>query len=113
MLAAVRVVEIGSELPMNAPECDLWWALRGGDGGNFGVVLEADLKIESFGQPYIVAGELIWQDPQAFSDALALIFSQDDYLPDGLTLHPVWHSNDGLLELTVLFAGTMKELVNK
>ena len=44
----------------NSKEGELFWALRGGGGGNFGVVVQLKLKIEELKSKDVVAGRYVW-----------------------------------------------------
>jgi FAD/FMN-containing dehydrogenase len=39
---------------------DLWWACRGGGGGNFGVAVAAELKLHQPNQPTMLVGEITY-----------------------------------------------------
>ncbi len=59
---------------------DLWWAMRGGTGGNFGVLLSVTFRLVALGDCYGFA--LIWplssaQDVQNAADTMMIV--QEDY----------------------------------
>lgn len=64
---------------------DLWWAIRGGGGGNFGVVLSFTLRIFDVGP--LVIGALQWEDLARFEDAVAVVNAG---LPRDLAVDAVW-----------------------
>lgn len=49
----------------------LWWAVRGGGGGNFGIVVSFTLRIFDIGP--LVIGALTWDDLSVFGDAVAVV----------------------------------------
>jgi FAD/FMN-containing dehydrogenase len=72
VLADGRVVVCSAER-----EADLFWALRGGGGGNFGVV--TDLKVRSTAVPRIVNFNLTWD----WADVEDVLAGYTRWIPDG------------------------------
>lgn len=72
---------------------DLFWALRGGGGGNFGVTVEMTCKIHKLRDEkgMVFCGYLTWNLPQqrdAF-DKMMEVFNKTEF-PDELTLDAQW-----------------------
>ncbi|MFM7147757.1 MAG: FAD-dependent oxidoreductase [Actinomycetales bacterium] len=64
---------------------DLWWAIRGGGGGNFGVVVSFTLRI--FDIESLVIGALHWDDLALFGEAVAVVNAG---LPRETAVDAVW-----------------------
>ena len=92
LLGAKVVLANGTavELSAEAGDQDLWWALRGGGGGNFGVVTEFQLRLFS-PEPASSVGQLCWGQ---LSPAVAPLFSHwiDGFaaMPRFMDLIPSW-----------------------
>jgi FAD/FMN-containing dehydrogenase len=52
-------------------DVDLWWALRGGGGGNFGVVTSMTLRLRQPRTPQLLAGSVCWRLSAAASVVVA------------------------------------------
>lgn len=63
----------------------LWWAVRGGGGGNFGIVVSFTLRIFDIGP--LVIGALTWDDLSVFGDAVAVVNAG---LPRQTAVDAVW-----------------------
>eukprot|EP00742_Colponemidia_sp_Colp-10_P005977 GILJ01006397.1.p1 GENE.GILJ01006397.1~~GILJ01006397.1.p1 ORF type:complete len:498 (+),score=76.50 GILJ01006397.1:30-1496(+) len=59
--AAGQVVHLNGDSLKSEQERDLWWALRGGGGGNFGVMIDFTFKVYKKQQPKIVAGDVCFR----------------------------------------------------
>jgi len=94
---------------------DLFWALCGGGGGNFGIVTEFTLQLHKLNSPEIVAGELTWQLPQQKEEFLKAMEYLNAEVPKELCIDSFWAFNyaDGKEQLqanmTVIYNGTMDD----
>ena len=92
LLRVSLVLANGSAVDVSAssPDSDLWWALRGGGGGNFGVATQFDLRLFRPENRSSV-GQMCW--PQ-FSNAVEPLMNAwlSGWLgmPDWLNLDPCW-----------------------
>ena len=80
MLADGRIVAASESV-----NTDLWWAMRGGTGGNFGVLLSVRYQLRPLGD--VFGWALIWplQTPVDFDNATeALMLVQSQYMLDRL-----------------------------
>ena len=71
VLANGNLLSVSGDDPSQA---DLWWALRGGGGGNFGVVVELTLRLHS-GEEQTTTAEVCWRGANASIAALPLYSS--------------------------------------
>ncbi|KAH7102974.1 hypothetical protein BKA62DRAFT_828902 [Auriculariales sp. MPI-PUGE-AT-0066] len=63
----------------DSPEGRLFWALRGGGAGNFGIVVEMKMAVKKLHDPDVVAGRYQWfGNPSAPEGDL---FDQQDFMP--------------------------------
>lgn len=74
----------------STPHGDLWWGLRGGGGGNFGIATSFEMQMRQ-PEPLVTVGELCWppfasEARQAFEYFLSLW----PKMPSWLNLDPVW-----------------------
>ncbi|RBR14457.1 uncharacterized protein FIESC28_07693 [Fusarium coffeatum] len=94
---------------------DLFWALCGGGGGNFGVTVSMTSKMHKLRDEAgkIVSGELIWnlpQQQQAFDEAMKVLNSGN--CPAELTANGVWsHGKNKQFTagLKIIYNGNMDE----
>eukprot|EP01113_Clastostelium_recurvatum_P036674 TRINITY_DN5269_c0_g3_i1.p1 TRINITY_DN5269_c0_g3~~TRINITY_DN5269_c0_g3_i1.p1 ORF type:complete len:730 (-),score=220.77 TRINITY_DN5269_c0_g3_i1:91-2223(-) len=93
---------------------DLFWAVRGGGGGNFGVTVEIKEIIHKLadGKGRVVCGQLTWDLPAREKDFKAMMdtFNSMDCPPE-LTVDAIWRqdSNQQLVgQMTVLYNGAME-----
>lgn len=77
---------------------DLFWALRGGGGGNFGVVIDMTLEIHA-GPPLYTFGEVCFEWSQS-SELLDAIQRFDDKLPRDLNVDAVIGKGGSCLWIT-------------
>lgn len=96
---------------------DLFWALRGGGGGNFGVTVEITSKIYKLhdGQGRVMCGQLQWdltkEEQRNDFDDMMDNFNRNSCLPE-LCVDALWsYDSAGILQggMTVIFNGTAKE----
>ncbi|CCO35510.1 putative FAD-linked oxidoreductase yvdP [Rhizoctonia solani AG-1 IB] len=94
---------------------DLFWALRGGGGGNFGVLVEFKSKVHKLRRPdgKVVCGQLTWYlDKSLHRFGMMMdVFSKLD-CPNELTIDAIWrvdkkHGRVG--QMTVIYNGGRKE----
>lgn len=101
MLADGSVVQCSSAI-----NYDLWWAMRGGTGGNFGVLLSVTYQLVSLGDCYGFA--LIWplstaQDVQNAAEAMMVV--QQDYTT-GSQWSPYLTLQVSLSSQSIVYPGT-------
>jgi len=96
---------------------DLFWALRGGGGGNFGVLVDFTSKVYKLDDPkgLITAGELTWtfpQDEQNFKDMMN--YWNTHTWPDALTIDMIIGWNDGKMlgQMTVIYNGGLTKCMD-
>ncbi|QRV82018.1 FAD-binding domain protein [Ceratobasidium sp. AG-Ba] len=113
----------GSVVTLDAYESDpkrrrLFWALRGGGGGNFGVLVEFKARIHRLKDPHghVVCGQLTWDLDKHLEEFNNMIvaFDQEGCSRD-LTLDAIWRSDvkpgkPGKLlgQMTVIYNGGSK-----
>eukprot|EP00041_Stephanoeca_diplocostata_P038348 m.1503624 g.1503624 ORF g.1503624 m.1503624 type:complete len:516 (-) comp25208_c0_seq2:4015-5562(-) len=70
---------------------NLWWASRGGGGGNFGVVTKFRVKLAPAVLPGITIGQLCWDaDVPALGDIWQWLLDAYPAMPDWLQIDPGW-----------------------
>ncbi|KAG8843252.1 hypothetical protein FRB96_004218 [Tulasnella sp. 330] len=92
---------------------DLFWALRGGGGGNFAVTVEMKTKIHKIKDQKdakVVCGELTWNLPQQDAEFKRMMeaFNTMD-CPNELNIDAIWRRGQGnqlLGQMTVIYNGT-------
>ena len=95
---------------------DLFWALRGGGGGNLGVLVEFKSRVHLLRDPYahVVCGSLAWDlsdvNTKAQFEAAMDVFNSREW-PGELTIDAIWrYKGDKLFgEMTTLFNGNFKQ----
>jgi hypothetical protein len=101
VLALTIVTAEGKILNLTNSEKDpsrknLFWALMGGGGGNFGIITEFTLRVHKLRGQKIVAGELTWpvtESNEAFQFAMDAFNSMKP--PDELCMDAFWSFKDG------------------
>ncbi|KAG8999831.1 hypothetical protein FRB94_005889 [Tulasnella sp. JGI-2019a] len=110
-----EVVKLSAEDP-NEKVRELFWAVRGGGGGNFAITVEMKSRIHKLRDQknfQVVCGALSWNLPQdraKFNKAMDAFNNLE--CPDELTVDAIWHfAHDGQLkgEMTVIYNGTMDD----
>lgn len=89
MTADGQVLELSGSQQLDDDLQDLWWAIRGGGGGNFGIVMSLTMRIFDVGP--LTIGSLSWDDLATFERALAVVNAG---LPRDTAVDAVW-ANDG------------------
>ncbi|KAH7333689.1 hypothetical protein B0J17DRAFT_721574 [Rhizoctonia solani] len=102
----------------DSKKSDLFWALRGGGGGNFGILTEFTTEIHELenSDGIVACGELTWELPRQQSDFedMMKVFNTTKW-PKELTMDAIWRykakkSPDEeptlLAQLTVIYDGT-------
>ncbi|KAJ3775904.1 hypothetical protein FB446DRAFT_359569 [Lentinula raphanica] len=98
---------------------DLFWALCGGGGGNFAILLEFKSKVHSLRDPYakVVCGPLSWDlsapETRSQFEAAMKVFN-DTVWPNELTVDAIWRYVGGKLmgEMTTIYNGNMKQCLD-
>ncbi|KXJ90040.1 hypothetical protein Micbo1qcDRAFT_98002, partial [Microdochium bolleyi] len=107
-----KVVEVKRDDP-DREKRELFWALQGGGGGNFGVTVGFTTKMHKLRDcdGKVVCGQLIWKLPQqreAFNAAMDVF--NTTHQPDELTIDALWsHTTNKQLTggMTVIYNGDM------
>lgn len=96
---------------------NLFWALLGGGGGNFGIVTEFTFRVNKLRGKKIVVGQLTWpvcerDGAEAFTSAMNVFNSMK--IPDELCMDAFWSFKDGddtksQAQMTIIYNGTMAE----
>ena len=105
-----KVVTVSAD-DKDEPKRDLFWALKGGGGGNFGVTVDMTCKLHKLKDPAgtVVCGQLVWNLPQqkdAFNNMMHVFNTSK--CPDELTLDALWtHGKNKQLTggMTVIYNG--------
>jgi hypothetical protein len=98
---------------------DLFWAIRGGGGGNFGVTVEIVSKLHELNDPQglVVCGNLSWKlsrREKEFKDMMK-VFNETRWKPE-LSVDALWHSDNGqdlVGDMTILFNGPMSDCLKE
>ncbi|MCX6415884.1 MAG: FAD-binding oxidoreductase [Actinobacteria bacterium] len=85
MTAGGELLELSGSDDLDDDLKDLWWAIRGGGGGNFGVVVSFTLGIFDVGP--LVIGALHWDDLAIFEEAISVVNAG---LPRDTAVDAVW-----------------------
>ena len=115
------VTAAGELLTLNHDETDpakrdLFWALRGGGGGNLAILVEFKAKVHQLRDPHakVVCGPLRWdlsnkEARDNFQAAMDVVDSRE--WPDELTIDALWrYKGEKLLgEMTMFFNGNMEK----
>jgi FAD/FMN-containing dehydrogenase len=92
----------------NHTDPDLFWALRGGGGGNFGVVTEIKVRTRKLNSEKHIIGDLCWTRDQA-ADVIAYYNDVWTYnIPDEMVAYGLWTGN--IFCLTVVHNGDPEEV---
>ena len=90
MLANGSVVEANGTGACTGACRDVWWASRGGGGGNFGVATRFRLQLQA-APPAILVGQLCWPADVSSLDALwRWLLESYPTMPDWLQIDPGW-----------------------
>ncbi|EKM76727.1 hypothetical protein AGABI1DRAFT_115615 [Agaricus bisporus var. burnettii JB137-S8] len=100
----------------DAHQRDLYWALRGGGGGNFGFLVEFKTQLHrlSDANAKVACGPLSWdlsdKDARGRFEAAMDVFNTREW-PKELTIDAIWrYKGDQLLgEMTTIFDGNLKK----
>lgn len=91
LVAMTIMTADGKTLELNGSEAlsddlkDLWWAIRGGGGGNFGIVLNLTLRIEKV--KTLTIGSLSWDKRLKFEEAVSVVYAG---LPRETAIDAMW-----------------------
>ena len=116
LLSMTLVTAAGETVTVGPNEHDparqnLWWAVRGGGGGNFGVTTSLTLRVHELHNDTVVAGELTWNLPDQldeFNQAMAILNAG---VPNELCVDAIWTFSSGklLAMMTCIYNGTMEQ----
>ncbi|GBB98355.1 hypothetical protein RclHR1_03200005 [Rhizophagus clarus] len=96
---------------------DLFWAIRGGGGGNFGVTTGVKVKLHKLRDPggIVVCGDLTWNLPEQMESFMEMmnVWNTTTW-PETVCADAIWSYNgDQLLgQLTIIYNGTMEQCNN-
>jgi FAD/FMN-containing dehydrogenase len=98
---------------------DLFWALRGGGGGNFGVLVELKTKLHRLSDPdaKVTCGPLSWdlsdKDARGRFEAAMDVFNKREW-PQALTINAMWRYKGDKLsgEMIMIFDGNLKKCLD-
>lgn len=124
VLALTVITAKGEVLSLTNCEKDssrknLFWALLGAGGGNFGIVTEFTFRVNKLRGKKIVVGQLTWSTStsdhdgtEAFKSAMNAFNSMK--IPDELCMDAFWSFKDGdktksQAQMTIIYNGTMDE----
>ncbi|KAK4163930.1 putative FAD-linked oxidoreductase YvdP [Cladorrhinum sp. PSN259] len=115
--ASGEVVTVGPN-ESDPDKKDLFWAVRGGGGGNFGVTVEIVSRLHDLNDKHglVVCGNLGWnlsRSSERFKDMMRK-FNEVEWPPE-LSIDALWHSDNGkdlVGEMTVLFNGPMSRCLD-
>lgn len=87
-----NLVKVSENDDIKSDKGQLFWALRGAGGGNFGVVVESKMKVQKLSSTEVVAGRFTWgPKPTAIDD---FIHTMNDFYttdwPEQLTIDSSW-----------------------
>jgi hypothetical protein len=100
----------------DANQRDLFWALCGGGGGNFGILVEFKTKLHRLSDPdaKTAGGPLGWdlsdKDARGRFEAAMNVFNTREWPPE-LTIDTIWRYKDGKLfgEMMAMFDGNVEK----
>lgn len=89
LVTADGVVRTVSETSPSREERDLFWACRGGGGGNFGIAVEMHLQLHRPPTPTMLMAQIRYPVAQA-QDVLGFYNEWVETLPDALACYGIW-----------------------
>ncbi|KAK4195095.1 putative FAD-linked oxidoreductase YvdP [Triangularia verruculosa] len=120
-LLEMKIVTADGRLVTVGPDEDddekreLFWAVRGGGGGNFGVTVEIVSRLHELrdGAGLVVCGSLSWKLSRREEEFRGMmeVFNGTRW-PRELTVDAFWHADNGrelMGDMTVVYNGSMKE----
>lgn len=97
----------------NYTDPDLFWALRGGGGGNFGVVTEIKVRTRKLNAENHLIGQLCWNIQDA-PDVLAYYNDVWTYnIPNEMAAYTLWNRAQNIFCLTIVHNGPPEEVREK